>query len=62
MAARPELFAGSLTPEMRKLLDGLNDLTGRLGLLTDRLEDSLDSDPAPDPAAGSTEEGPDDRP
>ncbi len=57
MAARPELFAGSLTPEMRKLLDGLDNLTGRLGLLTDRLEDSLDSDhPDPDPA-GSTEEG-----
>lgn len=50
MATRPEVFAGSLTPEMRKLLDGLDGLTSRLGLLTDRLEDSLDSDPAPDPA------------
>lgn len=48
MAARPELFAGSLTPEMRKLLDGLDGLTSRLGLLTDRLEDSY---PAPDPPA-----------
>lgn len=47
MAGRPEVFAGSLSPEMRKLLDGLDGLTSRLGLLTDRLEDSY---PAPDPA------------
>jgi len=55
MAARPELFTGSLTPEMRKLLNGLDGLTSRLGQLTDRLEESY-PEPDPDPA-GSTEEG-----
>ncbi len=45
MAARPEVFAGSLSPEMRKLLDGLDDLTGRLELAVSNLEDTLDPDP-----------------